>query len=198
MQSQSTQYDERFADYVDGELSASELSALEEELRRDERLREALDAYRDVVERVREMPDEQAPAELLNLVQQRIRRKTRGRFYGAAAAMGFPYQAAVSVVLLCIMAAIYLIGNPAEGELRPAGARASAALPAGVADVVAMEGGTVNGATERCDGQPEISLPPTALAKVAGKLSGRVELSKAPGEPTARGHIRYCATVTGD
>lgn len=182
--------DERFLDLLEGDLSDSEADELREALRSDPELEEAFDGYRGIVGTLRELPDEEAPPEFLQLVQQRIRRKTRGRFYGPTpGAAGFPYQAAVSVVLLAIMMAIYLLGHPTEEKPRLMDPSVLQKLPAGMADAVALEGGTMNGATDRCGGRHELSLPKRAVDRIAARFGDEVKI-----EPVGSGDgpVRLC------
>lgn len=178
----TTQDDERFMDLLDGRLPEAEAEALRQALRGDPGLGQAWDGYKDIVGSLRKLPVEEAPPEFLRLVQQRIRRKTRGRFYGPLpGASGFPYQAAVSVVLLAIMMAIYLLGHPTEETPRLVDPSVLRALPAGMADTVALAGGTMNGATKRCDGRHEITLPAGQVDAVARRFASEVMLEPVTG-----------------
>jgi anti-sigma factor RsiW len=194
MQEQFNRDDERFLDLVDGSLPPAEALALEQALREDDDLERSLRGYRDIVGRVRDLPDEPAPPELLELVQQRIRRKTRGRFYGTTIGSSFPYQAAVSVILLGIMAAIYLLGHPTEEKPRLVDPSKLVTLPAGVADAIGLAGGTLNGVTERCGGNQEATLPASEVDRVASRLARTVTITRAPGASTGP-TVRVCFTV---
>lgn len=191
MQETHTRDDERFLDLLDGGLPDEEADALREALQRDPGLGQAWDGYKGLVGTLRSLRPEEAPPEFLHLVQQRIRRKTRGRFYGPVpGAGGFPYQAAVSVVLLAIMMAIYLLGHPTEETPRLVDPAALRALPAGMADAVGLAGGTMNGATDRCGGRHEITLPAAAVDGIARQF-GQVGLDPVGvGDPA-----RLCVTL---
>lgn len=185
--------DERFLDLLEGDLTDAEADALRAALRQDPELEEAWDGYRGIVGTLRELPDEEAPPEFLKLVQQRIRRKTRGRFYGPLpGAGGFPYQAAVSVVLLAIMMAIYLFGHPTEETPRLVDPSVLQRLPAGMADAVAMEGGTMNGATDRCGGRHEITLPRGAVDRIGRRFADEAVLDPVG---DGGGPARLCVTL---
>ncbi|MBX7190849.1 MAG: hypothetical protein K1X94_02260 [Sandaracinaceae bacterium] len=83
---------DRFTDAIDGQLSESELGAFEQALASDAELREEYEAYRSIVKGVAAAvphvagvePDvrdgEQAPS-LVPKVQDRIRRRSKGRYF---------------------------------------------------------------------------------------------------------------------
>ena len=73
---------ELFGPYVDDELDAAARHVLEDALSEDEDLRRDFDDYRESVSILRRLPTERAPDRFLLMVQNRIRRRTRGRHFG--------------------------------------------------------------------------------------------------------------------
>ncbi len=102
-----------FGPYVDDELDAAARHVLEEALSEDEALRRDFDDYKESIELLRGLPTERAPDRFLLMVQNRIRRRTRGRHFGyLKRPRTLVVEAAVCAVLIFIMAALYLFGAP--------------------------------------------------------------------------------------
>lgn len=99
---------EMFDAYVDGELSADERAAFEAAMEHDDALRADLHEYSQTVDLLRELPRQRAPQGFVWMVQQRVRRRTRGRHFTYTATPSLVYEAATCGVLLCIMAGLYL------------------------------------------------------------------------------------------
>lgn len=108
----STEPRDLFADYVDDELPAEARAALEEALADDPSLRDELVEYRDVVKALGDLPRERAPDRFLLLVQQRIRRRSRGRYFDFQRPRTLVFEGAVCAVLIFVMAALYLFAAP--------------------------------------------------------------------------------------
>ncbi|MCB9785340.1 MAG: hypothetical protein H6744_01490 [Deltaproteobacteria bacterium] len=106
--------DPRISAWLDGDLDAEELRRFEAELEWDGDLDEAAGGFAAAVSRLRALPAAEAPDDFLEAVQSRIRRRTRGRWYGVEASrLRFPYEAAISVVLIGLLAGVYLSAVPA-------------------------------------------------------------------------------------
>lgn len=71
---------ERFSAAADGELSPEERVAFDALLAGDEKLRKEYDEYKKLIGETKLLADTEAP-ELLGGVQERLRRRSRGRFY---------------------------------------------------------------------------------------------------------------------
>jgi anti-sigma factor RsiW len=106
--------DPRISAWLDGDLDAEELRRFEAELLWDPELDEAAESMAAAVSHLRAMPTAQAPPDFLEAVQSRIRRRSRGRWFAIdAARLRFPFEAAVSVVLIALLAGVYLSAVPA-------------------------------------------------------------------------------------
>lgn len=104
---------ELFDAYLDGEMPDEDAAAFKSALERDPALREELNTYLRSVELVRELPVAQPPNRFLLMVQNRIRRRTRGRYFRYEPNTSLVVEAAVCAVLIFIMAGLYLIGTTA-------------------------------------------------------------------------------------
>ena len=103
---------------VDEVLSAEDRAALESTVVANETLKRELEDYQTVLRLVRSLPPERPPSRFTWAVQQRIRRRTRGRWFGVPRAPSLVFEAAVCATLLFLMAALYLFG--AAGPTPPA------------------------------------------------------------------------------
>ena len=99
-----------FDAYVDGDLHPDATAAFERALSENEGLRSEFDGYQQVVQLVRHLPTAQPPSHFLLLVQNRIRRRTRGRYFQPEP-RPLVVEVAVCAVLVCITAALYLFGT---------------------------------------------------------------------------------------
>jgi len=101
--------DERASEWVDALMDEREREAFERELAEDPELALELERFEQTVEILRRMPQPAAPDDFLKAVQSRIRRRSRGRWYGfEQAKTRFPYEAAFNIVLIGILFALYL------------------------------------------------------------------------------------------
>lgn len=106
--------DERASDWVDALMDQREREAFERELADDPALAAELESFEQTVRVLRRMPQPSAPDDFLQAVQSRIRRRSRGRWFGFEQARGrFPYEAAFNIVLIGILCALYLSATTA-------------------------------------------------------------------------------------
>lgn len=98
-----------FNAYLDGELSEQRETEFDERLETDPEFRQAYDEFAEVVDGVRNLPYEFAPDDFTDNVRDRIRRRSRGRFFShpAISHQRAPYEV-VTVVMFVIMASAYL------------------------------------------------------------------------------------------
>ncbi len=134
--------DERASEWVDALMDEREREAFGRELANDPELAAELQRFEQTVEILRRMPRPQAPDDFLEAVQSRIRRRSRGRWYGfQQASARFPFEAAFNIVLIGILFALYLSSNTWNEPARlvaprfadPAVKRLDRALPANAA-----------------------------------------------------------------
>ena len=110
-----SRHDPRFDEWVDDRLDRHERQAFERVLAEDDELRGELDAYAAPVHMLRHLPPVSAPPGLLRGVQRRIRRQSRGRWYGHASVstrLRFPWEATFNIVLIALLFATYLGAVP--------------------------------------------------------------------------------------
>ena len=114
--------DERFAAYVDEEMSADERQAFEQLLEEDADLRAQLDDYRETVDVIRGLGIEFAPDDFVGNVEQKIRHRSRGRFFGRDLIYGsrIPYEV-FAALMAAVMATLYLFGQPKEHDMAMSG-----------------------------------------------------------------------------
>lgn len=110
---------ELFDAYVDNEMHESQRADFESALARDEWLGQEFHDYLESIRLVRRMPMHQPPDRFLLLVQQRIRRRSRGRYFNYYKTPSLVVEAAVCAVLIFLMAAMYLVGAhvPRDSEM---------------------------------------------------------------------------------
>ena len=102
---------EHFDAFVDDSLDPEARAALMEALTADPALKSELDQYAESVQLLRSMPVERPPERFFQMVQQRIRRRTRGQHFADQANRSMVIiEAAVCAVLICVMTALYLYG----------------------------------------------------------------------------------------
>jgi len=96
--------DERVAAWVEGELSAEEKRAFEEEMERNPELAEAVKEYQQTLKLLHNEAENKPPVspEFLMAVQRRIRLNSRGRYYGAAR-FRLPWEVMGVLAVLVVM-----------------------------------------------------------------------------------------------
>ena len=72
----------RFSAYLEDELDSDERAAFEAELAADGSLRESFDEFKSTMQVLVGLGREQAPDDFTDRVQRRIRKRSRGRFFG--------------------------------------------------------------------------------------------------------------------
>jgi anti-sigma factor RsiW len=116
-----------FNAYLDGDLCADREEAFDRRLEQDPDFREAYEQFAEVVGQVQNLPYEFAPDDFTDRVEERIRTRSNGRFFGEQllAQQRSPYEA-VAVVMLIVMSSTYIfmgippdrgIGSEAEKRL---------------------------------------------------------------------------------
>ncbi len=109
---ESAGLDPRAERFVEGRMTRVEreawLASFEEE---PSKVRE-LEALARVVETLHKAPVLEAPPNFLRDVQGRIRRRTRGRYFGVAATSRVPWEAIINAVLLFSLFVVYFFGMP--------------------------------------------------------------------------------------
>lgn len=127
-----TELEDRLTAWLDAEMDERELQAFESEFAQDPELEAEARSLETTVELLRRMPSAEAPNDFLTAVQSRIRRRSRGRYFGYDGKIRFPYEAAFSVVLIGLMFALYIVSmQPAVGP--PVKAVSGASLEAPLA-----------------------------------------------------------------
>ncbi|MGD8861393.1 MAG: hypothetical protein PVI30_15395 [Myxococcales bacterium] len=104
---------ELFSDAVEGELPPEQQRELDALLEGDPELRAELDEFRDMLELTRQAASEPPVVpDLLPGVQERLRRRSRGRFYGdrfsRRAGLGLLHPVALAVLMLAVLGAAWV------------------------------------------------------------------------------------------
>lgn len=133
---------QRLSDYLDDELGPEDRSALEALLAEDASLRSEMQSLRDTMDALGQLPDATPPPDFLQGVRRKIRKKGKSPL---DLSLGFdkkiPFEA-VSILLLGILLALYLLlvvlpgeqtepqaTPPPDHALRDAGARSLPSHP---------------------------------------------------------------------
>jgi len=118
------QAQERFSDYRDGSLAPADREAVRAHLSACAACKREYAAFADTVSSLMKLKSE-APANFLPAVQEAIRRRSRGRFYGKKSFWTrFPIEL-VSLITLMLMLVVYLFLTIAEPrKLREGGGAA--------------------------------------------------------------------------
>jgi anti-sigma factor RsiW len=114
-------FDDQLDSYLDETMSVDERAAFEKTLETDHDRRREIESLRSALRLVRELPHEAPPSRFMWAVQQRIRRRTRGRYFAYWKEPSMVLEAAVCAVLIFLSAALYLVGGfpkpaPAPGD----------------------------------------------------------------------------------
>jgi len=97
---------------VDGTLSETERDALDQELAQDPNLALDLEYFGETVSILRSAKPVQPPESFLWHVQQRVRRRTRSRWFSPPPMRTFVMEAAICSVMLLATAAMYIVALP--------------------------------------------------------------------------------------
>ena len=100
---------ELFSAYLDRELGAEEIRALEEHLAACEACRAEYETFAKAVSALGAMHKMAAPTQFTDGVRGEIRRRSKGRFFGPRRLAGrFPYEI-FSLVMLGVILAVYML-----------------------------------------------------------------------------------------
>ena len=106
--------DERALRFVEQRMRRAERDAFVRELDAEPaKLRELEDLGR-VVEMLHATPPVEAPPHFLRDVQGRIRRRTRGRYFGMQVHSRVPWEAIINALLLFALLVVYFVGMPVD------------------------------------------------------------------------------------
>jgi anti-sigma factor RsiW len=115
-----------FSAYVDGELPKDVSDALEQRVEADPAFEEAYRSYEAMITSLRDLPSQGADEAFLSDVQDSLRRRSGGRFFGAGSIGGseissFTSQTRVhelaAAAMLAVMLGAYLSFGPSTGDL---------------------------------------------------------------------------------
>jgi len=115
---------ERFSDYLESELSPEEQAEVAAHLESCEACRNELNAFRHTLRSLAQLPPIPAPEGFVGKVQQRINKRSRGRFFrGERLFMRVPFEW-ISFVIIILMLALYILMmqevRPLKGKGTPA------------------------------------------------------------------------------
>lgn len=99
---------ELFTEYHDGELTADEVEALESHLAGCEACSMEWDTYRRTIEEISGLHMFAAPEGLTEAVEQKIKRRSKGRFFGEQRSFSTQF-AIVSFILILLFMLAYLV-----------------------------------------------------------------------------------------
>ena len=112
-----------FSAYVDGALPEPVADTLEERLGKDPAFRGSFDSYAAMVDAVRRLPRSGGDEAFVSDVQDTLRRRSGGRFFGATDAHLSTLQAqtrlheCAAAAMLALMLGAYLSFGPSNGDL---------------------------------------------------------------------------------
>lgn len=194
-------HDERATDWIDETMSAEEREAFVEELAADAALAGEVKELEVVVRALRRMPAEQAPSDFLRAVQSRIRRRSRGRYYGGRdlARYRFPYEAVINAILLGLLMAVYMISMPTPDDapvpVAPTLAERLAA-PTAVVEALAPFGRvSVEQPTVAGDVTLRVVVPATRVEAVKSAVIGLTGIIDVTVLPAANDQVSVRVTV---
>lgn len=194
-------HDERATDWIDDALSAADRDAFEREMEADPALAREVKELEGVVRGLRRMPVEAAPSDFLRAVQSRIRRRSRGRYYGARelTRYRFPYEAVINAILLGLLMAVYIISMPTPDDVpvpvAPALAERLAAPSAAVEALAPFGRVNVEPATAAGDVTLRVVVPATRVDAVKSAVIGLPRIVDVTVLPAANDQVSVRVTV---
>lgn len=116
-----------FSEYLEGELSPEAQAEVAEHLQGCPGCQKELEVFRQTLRSLSGLRQLPPPDDFSKKVQQRIQRRSRGRFFGAERALNrIPFEW-ISFVIIIIMLVLYMLMmeqgrrlSPAPGSARPA------------------------------------------------------------------------------
>lgn len=179
--------------FLNEELSAEERAVLEGTTPESEAFRQQIDGMQQTRLMLLKLPTSTAPPDFSRAVQQRIRRTTHGRNFSGIPKQVFPYEAAVSVVILIVLMVVYWMGE-SGGVLAPGQHTVPPVVFQGLTDHVARIGGTVAGQTQRCPGGMELWVRPESEQRLRLAVENSLVIAKIDPAIVGSGNARYCAS----
>lgn len=179
--------------FLNDELSADERAMLGTPTPEATAFRRQVDGMQQTRLMLLQLPTHPAPVDFSRAVQQRIRRTTHGRHFSGIPRQVFPYEAAVSVVVLIVLMVVYWMGENG-GTLAPGHHSATPAVYQGLADQVARIGGTVAGQTQRCPNGMELWFRSESEQRIRSAVETNLVLTQVEPLIAGSGKTRYCAS----
>jgi len=111
---------DQFSEYLEGELGPEAQALVTEHLRSCEECRKELEAFRETLRSLSGLRPLPPPDNFAGKVQQRIHRRSRGRFFGAERLVNrIPFEW-VSFVIIILMLFLYMLMMEQAKKLDPA------------------------------------------------------------------------------
>jgi anti-sigma factor RsiW len=111
---------QRFSELVDGDLAPDVRAAVEGHVEDCDACKDALERFRQTVAGLRSLSAPPPAEDILARVQQKIRKRSRGRYFDrgfAVSGMRFPYELVALLMLLTLL--VVYFGMTTLGEIRP-------------------------------------------------------------------------------
>ncbi len=109
-----------FSDYLEGELDASTQAQVSEHLKGCEQCRKELETFRQTLDALSGLRTLPPPDNFTRKVQQRIHKRSRGKFFGPERVLQrIPFEW-ISFVIIIIMLVLYMLMMEQQKKLAPA------------------------------------------------------------------------------
>lgn len=113
---------ELFSDYLDGELSGEQGSELEAHLRTCADCQRELDALKQTLGSLGQLAPVTPPPEFVRKVQQRIRRRSRGRFFAEESVLSrIPFEWISFVIIILMLVWYFMLLQGTQVKPQPVG-----------------------------------------------------------------------------